>query len=98
MSGHHAASGTTSPSGDALYSHFSFGEDDGRSLFPAAAGTTIEQPAASGSADTSPSGGPTKHASPPTWQLETLRSRKQGECLNRLSERIQPLPGAAAGS
>jgi len=32
---------------------------------------------------------------PPAWQLETLRSRKGGECLNLLAERVAALPGAA---
>lgn len=38
-----------------------------------------------------------KLSTPPTWQLETLRSRKCGECLNRLADRVAPLPGAPAG-
>ena len=33
-------------------------------------------------------------ASPPAWQVETLRSRRAGECLDVLAERLSSLPGA----
>ena len=32
--------------------------------------------------------------SPPAWQVETLRSRRAGECLNRLAERVSQMSGA----
>lgn len=99
MSGVAVGSETVSPSGDALYSHFGFGDDlaDGRGVgSPAASGHNDLAPSASAGAEGSSSGTAAKLSSPPTWQLETLRSRKGGECLNRLSERIYPLPGAAA--
>ena len=32
---------------------------------------------------------------PPAWQVETLRSRRAGECLNRLSARVALTEGAS---